>query len=491
MKVADRKARTMILVKSPTDFVAASKSRRAEPARDDHQATSRGSHGLAYGGLYLFTLLLYVRPNELFPGVFGSFPIAKIVAISTLLAYAVSKLSSGERLTDWPLELKMVLSIVLLGVVFIPAAQVPKDSIDVLTDTYTKVVIIFILFINLVDTRKRLFKLMKLVVICGTWIAFDAIQRYRMGAFTLENKRIEGIVGGMFGGPNDLATSFALLLPLAVVLMLISKGVMRLVYLVCMVVFTAGIVVTFSRGGFLGLAVAGTLMLWKLARANRAMTLGAATLILALFIVAMPSGYGSRISSISSQKLDKTGSSWERQELLKRAFDVAIHHPIVGIGMGNFHVYSLGEKVAHNSYLEIWCELGLLGLGAYLVLIFAPFRSLRRIETEALSSQDPAPTEESPERNFYLLSVGFQAALAAYIVCSFFGSIQYLWHIYYLAGYAMALSGIWAKEKVVMSEVSSLAEGQREPLRAGNAGGVLWKSSRLRNEYRVSRSARC
>src|SRR5262249_41971596 len=42
----------------------------------------RGKHWLAFACVYLFTLMLYARPNDLFP--IGDFPLVKIVAVSAL-----------------------------------------------------------------------------------------------------------------------------------------------------------------------------------------------------------------------------------------------------------------------------------------------------------------------------------------------------------------------------------------------------------------------
>src|SRR5690349_13784080 len=90
------------------------------------------TYRLAFAGLWVFTLLLYLRPNEMFPEVFGDFPLAKIVAVITLLGYLASKLLAAERLTVFPLELRMLTFITLLGVVFIPVAVSPDDSIELL-----------------------------------------------------------------------------------------------------------------------------------------------------------------------------------------------------------------------------------------------------------------------------------------------------------------------------------------------------------------------
>ena len=50
----------------------------------------------------------------------------------------------------------MLLAITALGILFIPVAVAPGESTDLLTDMFLKVVAIFILMINLIDTRERL-----------------------------------------------------------------------------------------------------------------------------------------------------------------------------------------------------------------------------------------------------------------------------------------------------------------------------------------------
>ena len=122
---------------------------------------SRGSHRIAFAGLFLFTLLLYVRPNEMFPEVLGTFPLSRIVAVVAVLAYLASQLVSGERLTILPTELKLLGVITLLGVVFAPVAAAPTDSVDLLLDMFIKVVIIFVLMVNVVTSRERLRSMMK------------------------------------------------------------------------------------------------------------------------------------------------------------------------------------------------------------------------------------------------------------------------------------------------------------------------------------------
>jgi len=442
------------------------------PIRSGAGAT-RGKHWLAFAGVYLFTLMLYARPNDLIPAI-GSFSLVKIVAISVLLIYIGSKIAAGERLSVWTLEMTMLMVIAALGLLLMLTAASSKDSIDTLTDPYLKTVIIFILMVNLIDTRRRIFSLWKLVVVCGAVLGVGAIRSYMRGEFAMKGVRIEGLVGGMFENPNDLATALDLLLPFAVALTLTGKGLSRLFYLVCATILAVGVLVTLSRGGFLGLIASGAVLLWKLGRGRRLKTMLAAGLICGILFAVMPGGYGARIATIFNNEQDTTGSAQERRELLERAASIAINRPVVAVGMGNFHIYSIGEKEAHNAYLEIAAELGVMGLIAYLVVILAPFRSLHRIERQTRGMRSKS------EREMYWLSVSIQAALIAYMVCSFFASIQYLWYLYYTAAYAVALRQIHAAEEMESSSPNTQnPAGPPEP-GAKTARGALWPSYRLR-----------
>src|SRR5262249_57724113 len=112
------------------------------------------------------------------------------------------------------------------------------------------------------------FSLWKLVVICGAALGVGAIKSYMKGEFTGPTLRIEGLVGGMFENPNDLATALDLLLPFAVLLTLISRGLARLFYLGCAAVLTLGVLVTLARGGFLVLIASSGVLLCECGRAH-------------------------------------------------------------------------------------------------------------------------------------------------------------------------------------------------------------------------------
>jgi putative inorganic carbon (HCO3(-)) transporter len=462
-------------------------------------------HQLAFLATFLFSLLLYLRPHEVYPGIFGVIPLAKIVSLVAIAAYFLSKLRAGDAISIWPIELKMILFLVFLALIFVPFAANPGASIETLNDPFLKVVVIFFLMINLLDSRKRLRLLMMGVVLCGIPLGLHAIKSYLSGEFALRGMRIAGMGQGLFGNPNDLAICLNMLLPLAVVLGMTSRGIRRLIFLGGALVMFAGIIFTYSRGGFLGIIATFLFMLWKLSKRKRIRTMVLVVVSVAALLPVLPGSYSQRILTIFESDSDSTGSSHARKELLIQTVTLAMKRPIIGVGMGNLPIYSNHGMVAHNSYAEIAAELGIFGLLAYLIVILAPFRSLARLEKEVkaraderesithkpragilkigrgdASQRDAGDQEAENARELFYLIVGVRAALVAYMVISFFGSIQYLWYLYYPVAYAISLGIIHARE-VAGESVEPVRNGLL--MQTGSERRGLWNTGLKRGAY--------
>ena len=121
-----------------------------------------------------------------------------------------------------------------------------------------------------------------------------------------------------------------------------------------------------------------------------------------------------------------------------RSVIVALRHPLLGIGMGNFHIMSVHELVNHNSYLQVATEMGAAAMIFYILFTITPLRRLRRLERETISKPKYS--------GVHYLAIGLQASLLGYMVTSFFGSVAYLWYVYYLVGYAVCMSRIYPLE---------------------------------------------
>jgi O-antigen ligase len=94
--------------------------------------------------------------------------------------------------------------------------------------------------------------------------------------------------------------------------------------------------------------------------------------------------------------------------------------------------------VTHNSYTQVAAEMGAAALACYITFVVTPLRKLGQIARETFGAK--------PNSQFYYLAVGLQASLIGYMVSSFFGSVAYLWYVYYLVGYAVCLRRLYESE---------------------------------------------
>jgi hypothetical protein len=77
-------------------------------------------------------------------------------------------------------------------------------------------------------------------------LGLGAVDDYRQGNFAVEGYRVAGRIGNMFGNPNDMALHLLTVMPIAVGLMLSTRGVFRkALYATCVVFTILGSIVTF------------------------------------------------------------------------------------------------------------------------------------------------------------------------------------------------------------------------------------------------------
>jgi O-antigen ligase len=412
---------------------------RARSLLDRDRWLKTNGHLITYLGLYHFSILVLFRPYEIIPGLGFLVATAFYFALATLAIYFPSQIMAESNLTMISTEVKAILALTLIALVTMPIAKDPGVAWAQFNEPYIKAVIIFIVLVNVVRTRKRLMGLMGLSIGIAVYLGFAALQMYVNGQFNVEKYRVAVDVGGMFGNPNEMALHFVMMTPIAITLGLAAKrGLMRWVYFGMAALFIGANMVTFSRGGFLGLVVCMAVLAWKIGRKYRLSVTIASVFILILTILSSPDNYGKRMLSIFFRGLDPAGSSDQRKALLERSLIVTARNPW-GIGIGNFPIVGIHNLGTHNAYTQVSTELGILGLIVYLVFIISPFRKLRAIERLQF---------EADELDwFYYMSIGLQASVVGYMVSSFFASVAYNWFIYYLIAYAVAFRRIYSVEK--------------------------------------------
>jgi O-antigen ligase len=267
-------------------------------------------------------------------------------------------------------------------------------------------------------------------------------------------------------------------IPIAVALSFTTRNIfLKALYAVCALLMVVGSMLTFSRAGFLGLVCAGGVIAWKVGKKNRLAVILLTVVALATVMVFAPAGYTNRLDSIVDHSQDAFGSAGARTNLLYRSIKVALVHPLFGVGMGNFHIVSIGELVSHNAYTQVAAEMGMAAMAIYILFILAPFRALRSIESETF--------EDRRASHFYYLAVGLQASLVAYMVCSFFASVAYQWYVYYLVGYSVCLRRLYKAEKKAAEERAVLAEEREGIQRAREEAPALPEKESLRSHLKA------
>lgn len=148
------------------------------------------------------------------------------------------------------------------------------------------------------------------------------------------------------------------------------------------------LLLTFSRGAFLSLAIAGILMLllFRVAgRWNRQLALG--TVIIAIAGLAFVISYYPFLLARAGVGTETTEqySIGERAELTDTAIQVISEAPLTGVGAGNLPwraAFILNERETdvqgnypHNTWLTVWGELGLVGVILLAGAVFSVFIS--------------------------------------------------------------------------------------------------------------------
>lgn len=393
-------------------------------------------HVLSFVALFLFTLVLYARPAEFYPSA-ATRSLALVIGILLLAVFTATHLTLEGNLTARPAEVKLALLFMLAGLLSIPLAIDASIAWNEFTNTFVRGILIFIVIVNVVRTPTRLKTMLFLSVVAALVLSMEAMNDYRLGLNTVEGYRAAGRGTGIFGNTNDMALHVVTMLPIVVVFFLSSKGPLKkIIHAACAAFMMFGIVLSYSRGAFLGLMVMAVFFALKLGKRSKfeivMLLIGGA---IAMILLA-PSGYGDRLLSIFMPGLDPNGSAETRRGELLRSAYVALRHPLLGIGMGNYQPnMSYNGLVTHNSYTQVGSEMGMLALLLYTMFIVRPLRKLAAIARQTVATRT--------DSQFYYLALGLQASLLVFMVSSFFLSVAYGWNVFYLVGYAVCFRRIY------------------------------------------------
>ncbi|MEW4565559.1 O-antigen ligase family protein [Bremerella sp. JC770] len=275
--------------------------------------------------------------------------------------------------------------------------------------------------------------------------------------FSEVNERGVSVIRARSAGPigekNRYAQNMLMLLPIGVCIALTErKSWLQAVAWLATGLTVVGWAVTFSRGSVVGLV--GAIVIAVCLGYLRPRVLVGMGMVAVLFVAMMPA-YRERITSLlaASQLMSSTQSSQEvdgslrsRATIMMAAANVIAENPILGVGQGMFPSYAReygnksgysvleGNWEAHNLYLGIGADSGLLGLSCFLGAIGVVMVRLHRIRRRLLAT-DPA---------IALVATAMVFTLLIYLTSGMFlhfSYVRYFWLLFALASATATIYG--------------------------------------------------
>jgi len=409
-------------------------------------------------GIIIWAWTAMLVPNTFLFGIGASVRFNFIFAIATLVAWLISKESKKIPLNSTNVLLFFFLFWVCLATIFGVAPA--KARFDELIK-FVKIMIFVVAISGLVTTRLRVHALLFGLAL---GMGFHGTAEGAKFIVSGGNHHVFGPANSIIGDNNHFALAMTFLLPILMYLYAYAaKPLAKLGLLAAGGLVFVSIIGTFSRGGLIGLGAAGLYGLWK--SKHKFMTLIALCLGLFFVVYFAPDSWFNRMSTI--QEADKDGSFMGRVVAWKISTLLALDYPILGGGitaiqndaMWSHYAARFGQlsfiptpepddkpHAAHSVYFQLLADVGFVGLGLFLLILFRAWRSCGKLIKQ---------TAGIPELEWInSLSRAFQVSLLAYAVAGAALNMAYF-EMYYVLIVLVAI-----QENLVRQYQQSQASGE-------------------------------
>jgi O-antigen ligase len=403
-------------------------------------------------GLVAFTLITFL---DLTPGLGLAVTITKLAGLALAVSW-LARIATRERSEDlfWAAHpwLTWAIALFLLWVTLSGIwAEQPGNTFTAV-QRYALNAALFVVVFTAIQSRKQVRALIGALVV-GAVIAglYGIVVQPSAAGYAAGPTSASGLnrLAGTIGDPNQLASVLVVGFTLSIAFASSSRRspAIRVASAAAATIALAGIFFTVSRGGLfaLGAATVATVLVARGRRLPAAMlALLVAVTAIGYFSVLAPAGARDRI-------LNADGGTG-RTDIWKVGWRMVEAHPLTGVGGGNFPNASIhyllvepgalqqdryvvdDPKVAHNIYLGFLAELGIVGLGLFLVIAAASLR------TAAAAARSFA---RSGDHELELMTRAVIVATLALLAADLFISDQYskqLWLLLALGPALLALA---------------------------------------------------
>lgn len=352
----------------------------------------RLTHQIIQGELWF---LLLIIPLLLFPNVLTPLGLA-LVLVPWLCRWEVRGHLTRRTPTDWPIAI--VLATTLVGTT---VSDDPSTSLTTLCQVVAGVAL-FYGVVNWALSSRRVWHVVFLLITSGAALALVAPlgttwNRTKLfSAPRLYDHIPAPLLPYETVNRNVLAGALALLVPVSVALLLFAPlsflpkeqaRLGRVGLLAATLTMLAVIILTQSRGAYLALTV-GLLVMALLRRPELLWS----TPLLLMGVGAAVRRFGLYPLVDAMLVTDSLDSLETRRQIWSAALGMIGHFPLTGIGLGTFdqvlsNMYPLSARYglkanvnhAHNLFLQVGVDLGVVGLCAFVALLAISLRAAWRV----------------------------------------------------------------------------------------------------------------
>ena len=279
----------------------------------------------------------------------------------------------------------------------------------------------------------------------------------------------ESRTAGPFDGANRYAQILVLLLPLVFTIVWSRYSRHATVLAIAAgALISVAIALTLSRGAAVGFALVLVLMVARrYIKVRHVAVLGLAVLAL---LYAVPQ-FGTRLESlegvpgVAGEGVQADGSIQSRITEMIAAALVFVDHPIIGVGPNQFPSYYINyaeefgllvrteDREAHNLYVGVAAESGLLGSLFFFGAIAVSIRELARTRSRMLRVNP----------RLAHLAAGFMFAIVAYLTTGIFLHLAFERYLWLMLALGAAVSAIARKSEVPEDEADPATDLAETP----------------------------